>query len=69
MFQIDGGVAFRTPQLAAMGPFLRDLGLILYTLGILGATAAIGNAMVQRDRSSRRHLYLQAWQLRQLVPA
>ncbi len=69
MSQIDGGVAFHTPQLAAMGPFLRDIGLVLYTLGILGASAAIGNAMVQRDRGSRRTLYLQAWQLRQLVPA
>jgi serine/threonine-protein kinase len=68
-YQTEGGVAFYTPQLAAMGPFLRDLGLILYILGILAATAAIGYTMVQRDRTSRRHLYLQAWQLRQLVPA
>jgi serine/threonine-protein kinase len=69
VFQVDGGVALRSPVLDAMGPLLRDIALGIYTFGILAATAAIGNAMVQRDRTSRRHLYLQAWQLRQLVPA
>jgi hypothetical protein len=69
MFHTAHGLELATPQLEAMGPVLRDVGVGLYVVGALAATAALGYAMVQRERTSRRALHLQAWQLRQLVPA
>jgi len=69
MVHTPTGIELSSPQLEAMGPALRDISVGLYVVGALTAIGALGNAMVQRERESRRALHLQAWQLRQLVPA
>jgi len=40
----------------------------LYAVGLIVGSCGIGHAMRARAREAHRHLHLQAWQLRQLVP-
>jgi len=40
----------------------------LYVLALIAAAAGMANRMRTRERAAKRHLQLQAWQLRQLVP-
>jgi len=40
----------------------------LYVLALIAAAAGMANGMRVRERAAKRHLQLQAWQLRQLVP-
>ncbi len=39
----------------------------LYVLGLIAAAAGLASGMRSRERAAKRHLHLQAWQLRQLV--
>jgi hypothetical protein len=39
-----------------------------YSVGLLIGAAWLAEAMRNRIREAHRHLHLQAWQLRQLVP-
>jgi eukaryotic-like serine/threonine-protein kinase len=61
------GVKFETPAIDAMGRGMAQSGFVFFTLGVVGAVAILVHVMVKRERESRRHLYVQAWQLRQLV--
>jgi len=40
----------------------------LYTVGLIVGACVMGDVMRSRAREAHRHLLLQAWQLRQLVP-
>jgi len=40
----------------------------LYVLALIAAAAGMASRMRNRERAAKRHLHLQAWQLRQLVP-
>ncbi len=61
------GILLRAPAVAgAEGPSL--LVAILYTIGLTVGTCWMAHAMRERAREAHRHLHLQAWQLRQLVP-
>jgi hypothetical protein len=40
----------------------------LYVLALIAAAAGMASRMRSRERAAKRHLHLQAWQLRQLVP-
>ena len=40
----------------------------LYVLALIAAAAGMASRMRDRERAAKRHLHLQAWQLRQLVP-
>ncbi len=41
---------------------------IIYVLASIAAACGMASAMRRRERAARKHLHLQAWQLRQLVP-
>ncbi len=41
---------------------------MFYVLAMIAAAAGMATAMRERARQARRHLHVQAWQLRQLVP-
>jgi len=45
----------------------RHLGFVLYLCALLTAGAALAWRMLGAERATRRRLYLQAWQLKQLV--
>ena len=61
------GILMRAAGTAgAEGP---TLGVaIFYVLASIAAAAGMATAMRERTRAARRHLHVQAWQLRQLVP-
>jgi len=61
------GVLLRAP---AIGPAEGPAVLVgaLYAIGLMIGATAIASAMRTRTRAAHRHLHLQAWQLRQLVP-
>ncbi len=64
----DGGMFLAAPGFSgAETPILVCGGLYIVAL-VCGATA-MGHAMRSRTRDAYRHLHLQTWQLRQLVPA
>jgi serine/threonine-protein kinase len=61
------GILLRAPAVAgAEGPSL--LVAVLYMIGLTVGTCWMAHAMRERAREAHRHLHLQAWQLRQLVP-
>ena len=63
----DRGVLLRAPALA--GDQTSTLVVaVLYVVGMIGGAAVLASAMRARERTARRSLHLQAWQLRQLVP-
>jgi serine/threonine-protein kinase len=65
---IDGaGILLSAPSVgAAEGPAL--ITASLYTIGLIIGTCWMADSMRTRAREAARHLHLQAWQLRQLVP-
>jgi serine/threonine protein kinase len=61
------GVLFRAPAVAGLeGPTVA-VGM-LYAIALIAGACIAGDAMRARTRAAHRHLQLQAWQLRQLVP-
>jgi serine/threonine-protein kinase len=66
---IDGaGILLRAPSVGASeGPAL--VVCVLYIAGLIIGTCWVADAMRTRTRAAHRHLHLQAWQLRQLVPS
>jgi serine/threonine-protein kinase len=61
------GILMRAAGTAgAEGPTLAVA--VVYTISLLAAAAVMANAIRARQRATKRHLHLQAWQLRQLVP-
>ncbi len=61
------GILLRAPAVGgAEGPAL--LVGVLYTAGLIIGACAMAHAMRARTRAAHRHLHVQAWQLRQLVP-
>jgi serine/threonine-protein kinase len=61
------GVHLHAPAIGgAEGPAL--LVAVLYTAGLIIGTCWMAHSMRTRARAAHRHLHLQAWQLRQLVP-
>jgi eukaryotic-like serine/threonine-protein kinase len=67
MFVDGAGVVLRAQGLGSEeGPVI-FVGT-LYAAGLIIGSCAIAHAMRSRARAAHRHLHLQAWQLRQLVP-
>jgi hypothetical protein len=73
------GVLSRTMFVDGDGILLRAAGIgdaenpvilvgTLYAIGLIIGSCGIAHAMRARARAAHRHLHLQAWQLRQLVP-
>jgi serine/threonine-protein kinase len=65
---VDGaGILLRAP---AIGPADGPVVLVgaLYATGLIVGSCAIARALRARTRAAHRHLHVQAWQLRQLVP-
>jgi serine/threonine-protein kinase len=73
------GVLSETTRVDARGVLLMPAGTVgdagptigvavFYVLAMIAAAAWMGNVMRERARAARRHLHVQAWQLRQLVP-
>jgi serine/threonine-protein kinase len=61
------GILLRAPAVGgAEGPAI--LVGVLYTIGLIIGACGMAHAMRARTRAAHRHLHLQAWQLRQLVP-
>jgi serine/threonine-protein kinase len=62
------GVLFAAPALSGMheGPTIA-VGA-LYAIALITASTFAGHQMRQRALGAQKHLHLQAWQLRQLVP-
>jgi hypothetical protein len=59
---------FRAPAIAGHeGPTI--VVAMLYIAFLIALACGMGGAMRGRARAANRHLHLQAWQLRQLVPA
>jgi hypothetical protein len=64
----SAGILLRAPAVGASeGPAL--VVCVLYTAGLIIGTCWMADAMRTRARDAHRHLHLQAWQLRQLVPS
>jgi serine/threonine-protein kinase len=63
----ESGVLFRAPAVAGHeGPTI--IVGSMYTIGLIVGTCWMAGTMRRRTREAYRHLQLQAWQLRQLVP-
>ena len=62
-----GGVVFHAPAIAGYELPTLVVGTI-YSLALVVGAATMGGVMRRRTRDAYRHLQLQAWQLRQLVP-
>jgi hypothetical protein len=73
------GVLSKTMSVDAAGLLLHAQGVgpeegpailvgALYAIGLIIGATAMASAMRHRTRTAHRHLHLQAWQLRQLVP-
>jgi hypothetical protein len=63
----QAGIHLHAPAVGgAEGPAL--LVAALYTAGLIIGTCWMAHSMRSRARAAHRHLHLQAWQLRQLVP-
>ena len=61
------GILLKAPAVGASeGPSL--VVCVLYIVGLIIGTCWMAHAMRTRARAAHRHLHLQAWQLRQLVP-
>jgi hypothetical protein len=67
MFVDGAGILLHAPGVgSAEGPAI--LVGSLYATGLIIGSCAIAHAMRARTRAAHRHLHVQAWQLRQLVP-
>jgi serine/threonine-protein kinase len=63
----SAGILLRAPAIGgAENPAI--LVGVLYAIGLIIGSCAIAHAMRARTRAAHRHLHVQAWQLRQLVP-
>jgi hypothetical protein len=61
------GILLRAPAVAgAEGPSL--IVAVIYVAGLIIGTCWMAHSMRERASAAHRHLHLQAWQLRQLVP-
>jgi serine/threonine-protein kinase len=61
------GIVLRAPAVAGgEGPAI--LVAMLYSIGLIIGACGMAHAMRARTRAAHRHLHVQAWQLRQLVP-
>jgi hypothetical protein len=61
------GILLRAPAVGGdEAPAIVVAGL--YAIGLIIGTCWLGHGMRVRARTALRHLHLQAWQLRQLVP-
>ena len=61
------GIVLHAPAIGgAEGPAV--LVGVLYTIGLIIGACGMAHAMRARTRAAHRHLHVQAWQLRQLVP-
>jgi hypothetical protein len=63
----EGGIRFSTPALSGAEDPTILIG-VLYTIGLIAGACIMGDTMRTRTRTAIRHLQIQAWQLRQLVP-
>ena len=64
---LGDGVLLHAPALR--GPEVLTIAVgMLYAVGLIVGSSWMGEAMRARIRDAHRHLHLQAWQLRQLVP-
>jgi len=64
----DGeGIALRAPSVRGSELAIIIVGMA-YSVGLIAGAAWVAEAMRTRIRDAHRHLHLQAWQLRQLVP-
>jgi hypothetical protein len=64
----DGtGIALRAPSVRGSEVAVIVVGMT-YAVGLIAGAAWVAEAMRNRIREAHRHLHLQAWQLRQLVP-
>jgi serine/threonine-protein kinase len=61
-----GGVMLQAPGIAGDETSTLVVG-VLYVVGLIAGAAVLASAMRARETTARRHLHLQAWQLRQLV--
>jgi len=60
------GILFATNDVQS-SPAIRIVGLVAFFFGLLFAGAALAWRMLRAERASRNQLYVQAWQLKQLV--
>ena len=67
MFVSDAGILFRAPAIAGNETPVLVVGT-LYSIALIVGTCMMAGTMRRRTRDAYRHLQLQAWQLRQLVP-
>jgi serine/threonine-protein kinase len=61
------GIALRAPSVRGSELAVIVVGMT-YSVGLIAGAAWVAEAMRNRIRDAHRHLHLQAWQLRQLVP-
>jgi serine/threonine-protein kinase len=63
----EHGITLRAPGLAGDETSTLIVA-VLYVVGLIVGASGLASAMRTRELAARRHLHLQAWQLRQLVP-
>jgi hypothetical protein len=59
---------FRAPAVSGEHANLTIAVAALYTIALITGAVIAGHQMRQRNLQAQKHLHLQAWQLRQLVP-
>jgi serine/threonine-protein kinase len=62
------GVLFRAPAISGNAPAATIAVGALYAIALIGGATVAGYQMRERTLQAQKHLHLQAWQLRQLVP-
>jgi hypothetical protein len=68
LFVLGGdGLTLRAPALRGSEAAIVIVGMT-YSVGLIAGAVWVAEAMRTRFRDAHRHLHLQAWQLRQLVP-
>jgi hypothetical protein len=64
----ENGVLFRAPAVSGEEPGGTIFVAAAYVVAMITGAAVAGFQMRQRTLNAQKHLHLQAWQLRQLVP-
>jgi hypothetical protein len=67
LFVLGDGIMLRAPVVRGSEAPIVAVGII-YSVSLIVGAAWMAEAMRNRIREAHRHLHLQAWQLRQLVP-
>ncbi len=67
LIALEDGIVLRAPALGGDEAPIIAVGMI-YAVGLIIGAVWVAEAMRTRIRDAHRHLHLQAWQLRQLVP-